>query len=492
MPEIPRRIVMTDHLPAAPKNSGPGLTRRRLLGSAAVAATAAASLSLPVNVRKALAAAGNQSRPGKLTDIEHVVILMQENRSFDEYFGTMAGVRGFADPKALTLSTGKSVFHQPDPSHVDGHVLPFRLDTTTTNAAATPGLAHGWSDQHQAWNNGKMDQWVAAKGAMSMGYYTKQDIPFHTALAEAFTLCDNYHCSMLGPTNPNRLFMWTGTIDPRGTNGGPINENTPAHNNPFLTWKTYPERLQDAGVSWRIYQEEDNYDDNSLAWFRQYADAPRSSPLYQNAMVKKSAGWFEYDAKHDRLPQVSWLVAPSAQSEHPNWTPAAGAQYIASKINAIASNPDVWAKTVFILTYDENDGYFDHVPPPVPPTGTPDEFIGGVPIGAGFRVPTTIVSPWTAGGYVCSETMDHTSLIRILERRFGVSEPNISAWRRKTMGDMTSAFHFDRKPARFPSHNRELQTATTVQGMLTAQAEVAKNPAPVVPTGHQNPPTQSR
>jgi phospholipase C len=162
---------------------------------------------------------------------------------------------------------------------------------------------------------------------------------------------------------------------------------------PGLSWKTYPERLTEAGMSWRIYQDEENCDDNSLAWFRQFADAPESSPLYQNGMVKKSAGWFERDAKNDNLPAVSWLVAPSAQTDHPNWMPAAGAQYVASKVDAIAANPDVWVKTVFILTYDGNEGYFDHVLPPTPPGGTADEFIGGIPIGLGFRVPTVVVSP---------------------------------------------------------------------------------------------------
>jgi phospholipase C len=202
-------------------------------------------------------------------------------------------------------------------------------------------------------------------------------------------------------------------------------------------------------------------------------------------MIKKSAGWFEHDAKNDNLPAVSWLVAPSAQTEHPNWMPAAGAQYIASKVDAIASNPDVWAKTAFILTYDENDGYFDHVLPPTAPAGTPDEFIGGVPIGLGFRVPTVIVSPWTAGGYVNSNTLDHTSLIRLLERRFGVREPHISDWRRKTVGDMTAAFRFDRPRATFPQDNAQLKYPATVAKLRAAQVQVRDNPAPGVPTGPQ-------
>ena len=464
------------------------LTRRRLLGTTVAAALA--SLALPPNLSKALAAAAtNPQTTGSLADVEHVVILMQENRSFDEYFGTLPGVRGFADPDAITLSTGNSVFHQPDTGHTDGYLLPFHLDTTTTSAQATPGLDHSWTTQHDAWNNGKMDGWVAAKGEMTMGYYTAEDIPFHTALAQAFTVCDNYFCSMLGPTNPNRLYMWSGMVDPDGTGGGPITDDSPAYNNPILSWTTYPERLQAAGITWRVYQEYDNYDDNALAWFKQYANAPASSPLYQNAMVKRPAGWFEHDAKNDQLPQVSWLVAPSAQCEHPNWMPAAGAEYIASKLEAIASNPDVWAKTLFILTYDENDGYFDHVPPPTPPAGTADEFVDGVAIGAGFRVPTIMVSPWTAGGYVYSEPLDHTSLIRLLETVFGVAEPNISAWRRQTFGDMTGALNLGATTEPFPS-DTNLTVAAATASLVTAQQEVASNPAPQVPTGTQTMPGQ--
>jgi phospholipase C len=298
---------------------------------------------------------------------------------------------------------------------------------------------------------------------------------------------------MLGPTDPNRLYMWTGWVDPNGTTkGGPATDNSMAYNNPYLTWTTYPERLTQAGVTWQVYQEEDNYDDNALEWFTQFAEAPRSSELYKRGMTRKSAGWFEYDAMNDNLPQVSWLVAPSSQTEHPNWTPAGGAEYIASKLNAIAANPDVWNKTLFILTYDENDGYFDHVAPPVPPAGTPDEFVDGVPIGAGFRVPAIVVSPWTAGGYVDSTLMDHTSLIRILERRWGVTEPHISAYRRKIMGDFTTSLQFQRSPSDFPAHNKQLQNKTVEKDFVTMQQQVANNPAPTVPTGAQIMPKQKK
>ena len=135
---------------------------------------------------------------------------MQENRSFDHYFGAMPGVRGFNDPHAIKLPNGDSVFDQPNPGSAQGYLRPFRYNTRKTSAQVTPGLPHDWPDQHQAWNGGAMDSWIAAKGPDTMGYFTREDIPFHWALAEAFTICDDYHCSVIGPTNPNRLYMWSG------------------------------------------------------------------------------------------------------------------------------------------------------------------------------------------------------------------------------------------------------------------------------------------
>ena len=483
---------VTTHANGNGRNPGLIVSRRSLIASAtALTGAAAGATILPASLSKAMAStlrsAGTSG--GSIYDIEHIVILMQENRSFDHYFGTMPGVRGFRDPTAITLPTGNPVFYQPDPSHAQGYLLPFHYDTFATSAQATPGTDHSWPTQHQAWDNGKMDQWVAAKGEYTMGYYWQRDIPFHWALAEAFTICDNYHCSVLGPTNPNRLYMWTGMIDPDGTGGGPIIDNTPAFNNIILSWTTYPERLEAAGISWKVYQEEDNYDDNALAWFRQYGYAPTSSPLWQKGMYKGPAGAFELDARNDRLPQVSWLVAPTAQTEHPDYFPAAGAEYIAQKLDAIASNPDVWAKTAFVLCYDENDGMFDHVPPPVAPAGTAAEFVDGTNIGLGFRTPTTIVSPWTAGGFVCSEVFDHTSLIRFIEARFGVPEPNISAWRRQTCGDLTSAFRFGSRSPGY-SGNGELGLAVTESRLLRAQAQVNDNPFPVPPAVNEPLPAQ--
>jgi phospholipase C len=200
------------------------LTRRRLL-TAAGAATAAAFAAefLPANVRRALAA-GPAHGAGRLSDVKHVVILMQENRSFDHYFGTLPGVRGFSDASALTLSTGKSVFYQPDPENPDGYLLPWHNDTHTTSGQSTPSISHAWHYQHTQWDNGAMDNFVpsqiAAKGAAGpyvMNYYTRDDIPFQFALAENFTICDHYFCSVLGPTWPNRLMHISAGSTRRGS-----------------------------------------------------------------------------------------------------------------------------------------------------------------------------------------------------------------------------------------------------------------------------------
>jgi phospholipase C len=466
------------------------MTRRRMLKySASVAATAFAATLLPPNVRRALAQ--EPVRRGSFKDIKHVVLLMQENRSFDHYFGTVAGVRGFDDPNAMKLSNGRSVFYQPDPKNPDGYLLPFHLDTHKTNAQKIPSTNHSWVTQHEAWNEGRMDNWVPAhrkadgrNGPYTMGYYDRADIPFQFALAEAFTICDAYHCSVLGPTYPNRMYWMTGTIDPEGKHRGPITENNVIFGG--YRWTTYAERLEKAGINWKVYQQEDNFGTNVLEYFENFMKADKDSSLRKRGAFRGPEGQFEYDARNDKLPAVSWIMPTGYQSEHPDYLPADGAAFVASKIDAIASNPEVWAKTVFILNYDENDGIFDHVAPPVPPPGTEHEFVHGLPIGAGFRVPCIIVSPWTAGGWVCSERFDHTSALQFLEKFTGVREENISAWRRQTFGDLTSAFRFEDEKAGRP----ELLDTNGMQ--VAAHYEALNLPDPVFPGANQTMPTQEK
>jgi phospholipase C len=441
---------------------------------------------LPPNLRRVLE---HPPKRGSLQDIKHVVILMQENRSFDHYFGTMAGVRGFDDPDALIQPNGRSIFYQPDPRNPDGYLLPFHLDTRHTSAQAIPSTSHAWAVQHEAWNGGKMNNWLPAhlkadgevKGPYTMGYYTRADIPFHFALAEAFTLCDRYHCSLLGPTWPNRLYLWSGTIDPDGQYGGPIISNVIP--SPYR-WTTYPERLTAAGVSWHVYQEENDYGCNPLEFFQSYQDADTKSPLYKHGLTIGPADQFEYDAARGKLPTVSWIVPTAQQCEHPAYIPASGADFVARKLEAVAANPELWAKTVFILNYDENDGLFDHVPPPVPPPGTPGEFVDGLPIGGGIRVPCIIISPWTQGGRICSEPFDHTSVLQFLERITGVREPNITAWRRRTFGDLTSVLGVSTNQ-RFP------QLPPTKRRLWRAEYEIAHLPPEKIPGAKQTPPHQN-
>jgi phospholipase C len=477
------------------------LSRRQLLASAG--GMALASFALPSNLRKIIdgvppARLNSARTPVPISDIKHVVVLMQENRSFDHYFGAMPGVRGFGDPKAIP-----GVFKQPDPLNPDNYLYPFHADTTSTSAQNLPSTSHSWGPQHGSWNNGSMNGFVTSRitdvdgddydghaGQYSMAYFQRNDIPFQWALADAFTICDGYHCSLLGPTWPNRLYLMTGQIDPAGTHGGPVYGNyVPTEG---FSWTTYPELLTQAGVSWKVYQEIDNYGFNVLEYFDQYQNASTSSPLYQNAMKFYQPGQFEYDAINDRLPTVSYILPTSYQSEHPDFMPAAGADYVKSKVDAIAANPDVWAKTLFILIYDENDGYFDHVVPPTAPAGTAGEYITSSasaekdapgPIGLGFRVPCVLVSPWTVGGFVCHDTFDHTSVTRLLELVTGVTNPNITAWRRQTVGDFTSALGaipYGRFP-RLPDTKAQLELA---------EQEVAQFQLPPYPGANQTPPVQ--
>ncbi|HSX53990.1 MAG TPA: alkaline phosphatase family protein [Sphingomonas sp.] len=468
-------------------------TRRRLLTDATrLASLAAASMLMPPNVQKLMAQ--TPRRAGTLKDIKHVVLLMQENRSFDHYFGTLAGVRGFGDRDALILPNGRNVFHQPDTQNPNGYLLPFHLDTFSTNAQRLPSTSHAWSVQHQAWNGGKMDQWLpahraadGAHGPYTMGYFKREDIPFHYALAEAFTICDGYHSSVMGPTWPNRLYYMSGMIDTEATGGGPVTRNKMPGDG--FTWTTYPERLEAAGIDWRIYQYGDagKRQHNILKYFAQFRNAPAGSPLALRGMPDSDESRFAEDVRNDRLPAVSWLCPSSRDSEHPAHNmPAAGADFIARRLNELAANPDVWAKTVFILNYDENDGLFDHVAPPVPPPGTPREFVNGVPIGGGFRVPCIIVSPWTMGGWVCSQPFDHTSVLQLLERITGVREPNISDWRRQTFGDLTSTFRFDQPGARAPV------LPATGDMLALARKSAATLPDPVIPGADQKVPAQER
>jgi phospholipase C len=447
----------------------PSLPSRRQVLAGAAAASAGAALSSPMGrlVERAYAAEPTKCAP--LSDIEHVVMVMMENRSFDHYFGTFPGVRGF-DDRHVRRDGGVPVFEQlgykpgvgPDPS---GRLFPFHLNTRdlTKFAECTDDITHDWGPQHQVWNNGQMNRWVSTHlavdgdtiGPLSMGYYTRPDLAFYYSLAEAFTLCDGYHCSVIGPTDPNRLYWFSATLDPEGKNGGPILETLVSNRVSEygkLSWKTMPEALQEAGVTWRVYQDASSDTLlNPLPYFKQFLNDPVLAP---NALPGYSyPGTFQADVLSGKLPQVSWIFPSLLACEHPSAPPALGEQFVFTVLKTLLLNQAVWEKTALFVMYDENGGFFDHVPPPTAPTGTTGEYVSvdplpadasGVrgPIGLGFRVPMFVISPYARGGLVCSDTFDHTSQLRFLETRFGVDVPNLTTWRRHAVGDMTSAFNF--------------------------------------------------
>ena len=556
---------------------------------ALLSGAAAASGFLPDSIRRAYAIA---PQPGSTwQDAEHIVILMQENRSFDHALGMLRGVRGFNDPRAIRLPNGNSIFVQTDKSGVS--YAPWRMDMHDTRVTWMGSIPHSRNSQVDAWNDGRHNGWLDAKRSgnpdykrvpMTMGHYTREDLPFYYALADAFTVCDQHYCGIMSSTTPNRSLFWTGTIRDRQSADSKVfmrNEQYPSG----MVWKTYPERLQESGISWKCYQNEmmysgltgekdawlGNFGDNPLEFFAAYniqaypgypkdrkkaiahytkelagledeisesgdphkidelkskmaqarkliaeckanlesSGAERyrrlseqQKALHHAAFVTNAADpdyhaleplhftdngndltmnvprgdvlyQFRKDVEDGKLPTVSWLVAPENFSDHPT-APWYGVWYVSEVMDILTKNPEVWKKSIFILTYDENDGYFDHAPsfvaadPKRPWTGgaspgidtgieysyKEDELVQGVPeneartgpIGMAFRVPMIIASPWSRGGWVNSQLFDHTSTLMFLEQylqqKFGksVREDNISAWRRAISGNLTSVF----------------------------------------------------
>ncbi|MCW5255671.1 phosphocholine-specific phospholipase C [Verminephrobacter aporrectodeae] len=544
--------------------------RKFLTGTAATGAAALAFSAFPPSIRRALAIPAN-NKTGTIMDVEHVVILMQENRSFDHYFGMLMGVRGFGDRFAIPLAGGRRVWEQSD---ANGKVvLPYHLDQTKGNAQRVTGTPHGWTDAQNAWDGGRLSQWPKHKATdtapftQSMGYLQEAELQFQYALANAFTMCDAYHCSMHTGTNSNRLFHWSGTNGPSGQTGSGLAGVSSVNNawdnlrfpwdpvtNPGVdsttygcNWTTYPERLQDAKVSWMVYQNlPENFTDNPLAGFQKYRVANRASgkndmryddnagppagvtlpaydpasddagnPLYKgvaNTMPGDGGllGTFKRDVANGKLAQVSWIVAPAEYSEHPGpSSPVQGAWYIQQVLDALTASPDVWSKTVFIVNFDENDGYFDHVPSPAAPSINPDKSVAGkttlsdadvaferythplipgtpasVPApdgrvyGPGPRVPMYVISPWSRGGWVNSQVFDHTSVLRFLEVRFGVKETNISPFRRAITGDLTSAFNFATPNSEVLPTLAGRKTRAEADQLRTEQEKLSQIPLP--------------
>ena len=477
--------------------------RRKFLKMSA--AGLAATLWAPLIQRALAVEAFNATR--SIQDVKHIVILMQENRSFDHYFGAKKGVRGFGDRFPIPLASGQRVFHQSDGEKV---IPPYRAHGKTSNAAMINGTPHDFADTQAAWNQGKYGHWPLFKTPYSMAYYTREEIPFQYALAEAFTISDANHCSIATGTDPNRIVFWSGSnFDPEKRAAGinctdvdsePSNVRcwvTGEEPNPGYTyrlngfkWPTIPDVLQKAGISWRIYQDPNNNWSGAMHGclaFDSFRNAKPGSPIYENGMRHFSIKDLQSDVENNKLPQVSWILPSRIDSEHPGApsSPYRAGYFTHQVLQALTSNADVWSKTVFFLTFDENDGLFDHVPAPAVPSYNIDNTLAGKstlplagmyfnnnkgtddfpspmgkgkrtyqdsrdvisgpirPWGMGPRVPLYIISPWSKGGWIHSEVADHTSVAHFIEKRFGVVVPAISPWHRAVSSDLTSAFDFE-------------------------------------------------
>ena len=475
-------------------------------------------------IRKALAIPADV-RSGSIKDVRHIVILMMENRGFDHYFGTLRGVRGFGDRHPVPLENGKPVWFQSDGLR---EVPPYHLDTATTSALRVPGTPHSFDNAQAAWNQGKFGFWPKYKTQFSMGHYRRADLPWQFALAEAFTICDAYHCSVTTGTDPNRIMFWSGSnFDPRlGAQGvnctdaqsepdnlrcwieGSLPKPGYTYAGSAFTWPTIPEVLEAAGIDWRIYQDpNDNWTGamhGGLA-FESFRTARPGTPLYQKGMCLWSLAQLAEDARSGALPQVSWVLPPMPWSEHPGpSSPVQGAEFAARVLNALTENPETWSRTVVFQTFDENDGMFDHVPPPAPPSFNadgslaggatlklegeyfsdpqrrhlhPQDTISGTvrPWGLGPRVPMFVISPWSKGGWVNSQVFDHTSVGQFLEKRFGIDLAAISPWHRAVCGDMTSAFDF------VSPDDAKIPPLPDARGSATLLAMAKKLPRPVAP-----------
>jgi phospholipase C len=485
------------------------LTRRRLMerlgmvgAGAFVSQSALAWMAGPSWASAIERAARTRPAGSDLGAVEHIVFLMLENRSYDHYFGAYPRGRGFDDHPKHSLG----VFAQEYPGGSDvvprHKLLPFHLPGNH-GLDSTDDLTHDWGPMHECWNHGRMDSWVKVhtrpewegpKGALTMGYYDRAQLPFHWALADHFTLGDAYHCSILGPTHPNRLMAMSGTIDPSGSHGGPVVATNASVDTMWnCTWTTVQELLEDKGVSWKVYTPSNAgvsgrfaslteyttwdpsfYDptvvsnllftDNVLPYFKAFQQP--GTPLFEKAFKQTFPNDFAADVRSGTFPQVSWIIPPLGFDEHPSSSPTNGQWFVSMVLDELTSNPEVWAKTALFIMYDENDGWFDHVPPPTAPKGTRGEYLTtsrfpageptpdtlGIdgPLGLGVRVPLLVVSPFSRGGHVANEVFDHTSQLKLISERFGVEVPNVSAWRRKTVGDLTSTLFNSRHDASVP------------------------------------------
>ncbi len=318
---------------------------------------------------------------GDSNPIHHILIACQENHSFDNDFGyyPRAGVYGVPSNYSQPDGNGGTV----TPHH---NLFPIGLDPS-----------HTWQSIHSEWDKGAMDGFYTTDGSDALGYYDGSDLTYYYALADAFTLCGNYFCSVAGPTVPNRLVLVSGTA------GGNTTDTLAAGS---VDWPTIVDLLDAHRVSWKCYNlglglgssgSLENF--NGLAFFKHWQHDPRLQFREED---------YNADLKKGTLPQVSFLITEALISEHPPADIQMGQRKMADVINALIAS-SLWQSSALILTYDEGGGFFDHVPPP-----QVDAY------GMGFRVPTLVVSPYARRGYLSGQLYEHSSILKFIERRFGL------------------------------------------------------------------------
>ena len=311
--------------------------------------------------------------------INHILVACQENRTFDEYFGYYPRAGKFGIPANYSQPDGNG--GSVTPQH---NFLPFSTDPS-----------HSWQSIHSEWNSGKMNGFYTTDGSVALSYYDGSDLQYYYALANYFTLCGNYFCSMLGPSDPNRLSLMSATA------GG---NTTDTLTRGSLDWPTIADLLDAHKISWKCYNlgigtGTSLEDFNILVYFKRWQNDPR---------LNFSEDDYQADLKAGTLPQVSFLITEALISEHPPADIQMGQDKMSEVIKDLMASK-LWQSSALFFTYDEGGGFFDHVPPP-----QVDAY------GLGFRVPTVVVSPWARRGYVSGQLYEHSSILKFIERRFGL------------------------------------------------------------------------
>ncbi|GJJ06185.1 hypothetical protein Clacol_000374 [Clathrus columnatus] len=444
------------------------------------------------------------------------------------YYGSMAGVRGFADPNAHVSQNGKQVWFQLVDSTLSNDtnaLLPFYINAAGGNLTeATQCMVAGsngetiivtsvarFTANHNALAQGDNNMWAIKNTPFSWSHFLRQDIPTHFALAEGWTVADMYAQSVVASTIPNRAFWISGSVNvpggPQQLDQGGVtidNNETPGCEAPNLDcfpleWKTVPEFLEEAGVTWQVYQDQDNFGDNPLAWFEQFQNAPANSSLAQKGLAFLGLQAFYDAAASGTLPQVSYIVGPMELSEHPPWSPSDGAWLQQQVVNAVINSPK-YSSTVLMVSFDETGGWGDHVIPITAPENTPGEWMTNpfntsetVFAGPGFRLPFYVVSPWTRGGHVFTAHSDHSSQIMFLETWLASKGKNVvtdqlNSWRREHMSNLVQMFDFEHPDLSIPDLPVPTPPALGPQGQFLGDAECQSkfsNPQPPVPFGQQ-------